>query len=63
MTAIQKEADEIISLMRQSKMDKIRSYLEKIMKGRDVMQMNSNSLFVDALKKMFKEASNNAPLP
>lgn len=57
MNAIQKEADQIISMMRHSKMDKIRAYIEKIMKGRDVMQMNSNSLFIDNLKKMFQEAS------
>lgn len=35
MTAIEKEADEVINLMRRSKMDDIRAYLIKIMKGRD----------------------------
>lgn len=63
MTAIQKEADEVISMMRQSKMDKIRAEIEKIMKGRDMMQMNANSLFIDRLKALFKTTSNNAPLP
>jgi len=35
MTAIQKEADEIISLMRRSRMDRIREELESLMKTRE----------------------------
>lgn len=57
MTAIEKEADEVINLMRRSKMNDIRAYLIKMMKGRDAVGMNSNSRFIEQVKTMFTETS------
>jgi len=67
MTAIQKEADEIISLMRQSRMDRIREELESLMKTRDRSKDDEESAYADIkighIRDLFKNASNNAPLP
>jgi hypothetical protein len=63
MTAIQKEVDEIISLMRQSKMDSIRSYLETRVKLRDKKKDEVSLIFLEQLKVMFKTTSNNTPIP
>lgn len=62
MNTIQKETDEYIHLMRQSKMDQIRAYLEaqiKLSRKGD----RSAALFLQELKYMFNKTSNNAPLP
>lgn len=62
MKSVKDEADEYIHLMRQSKMDAIRAYVEaqiKISRRGD----RSASLFLQELKYMFNKASNNAPLP
>jgi hypothetical protein len=63
MTAIQKEADELIHLMRQSKMDAIRDYLEKAIKNRDKGKSTEAGTFIIQFRHMFKNTSNNAPLP
>lgn len=69
MTAIQKEADEYIHLMRQSKMDAIREYIEKqirIKRSSRVTQWDKDlaGRRLIVIKEMFTEASSNsAPLP
>jgi len=61
MTAIHKEADELIHLMRQSKMDDIRAEIEKIMKYRDRNNAEPQRQFIEDLKGLFERASKTIP--
>lgn len=62
------EVDLIIHYMRQSKMDAVRSGLEELIKARDAKPENSMrslkaSTAIEGIKALFKQASNNAPIP
>ena len=65
MTKIQKQADHLIHLMRQSKMDSIRSYLEEVIKDPSTHDMSTieRDVFIHHFTEMFISTSNNAPLP
>lgn len=56
------EVDELIHMMRQSKMDAIREHLEKQVKRKEKGDERADQ-FLFMLYKMFAETSNNAPLP
>jgi len=55
------EVDEIIHLMRQSRMDAIREYLEAVVKFRDKHNSEPQRLFINDLKQMFTETSTMKP--
>lgn len=60
------EVDMILHFMRQSKMDAVRAYLEKLQKqknGKNHVMAEVAHIALREIHLCFKEASNNAPLP